>query len=102
MAELLAGVQAGSWSWRPRSIESGAVDAMNFRDRGRRAKCYDNAAMESFFHMLKVEQLHRYRYRTRATAKTAVFEYIEVCYNRKRKHSAIGHQIPMVFEQKSA
>ncbi len=69
---------------------------------GRRANCYDNAAMESFFHTLKVEQVHRQRYRTRAAAKTAVFEYIEVYYNRKRKHSAIGHQIPMMFEQKSA
>jgi len=69
---------------------------------GRRANCYDNAAMESFFHTLKVEQLHRQRYRTRAAAKAATFEYIEVYYNRQRKHSAIGHQIPMVFEQKSA
>lgn len=69
---------------------------------GRRANCYDNAAMESFFHTLKVEQTHRQRYRTRAAAKTAVFEYIEVYYNRKRKHSAIGHRIPMMFEQKSA
>ena len=69
---------------------------------GRRANCYDNAAMESFFHSLKVEQVHRQRYRTRAAAKTSVFEYIEVYYNRKRKHSAIGHQIPMMFERKSA
>lgn len=69
---------------------------------GRRANCYDNAAMESFFHTLKVEQVHRQRYRTRMAAKTSVFEYIEVYYNRKRKHSAIGHQIPMMFEQKRA
>jgi transposase InsO family protein len=73
-----------------------------FCSMGRRANCYDNAAMESFFHTLKVEQVHRQRYRTRAAAKTAVFEYIEVYYNRKRKHSAIGHQIPMMFEQKRA
>lgn len=69
---------------------------------GRRANCYDNAAMESFFHTLKVEQVHRQRYRTRAAAKTTIFEYVEVYYNRMRKHSAIGHKIPMVFEQKSA
>lgn len=69
---------------------------------GRRANCYDNAAMESFFHTLKVEQVHRQRYRTRSAAKSAVFEYIEVYYNRKRKHSAIGYQVPMMFEQKSA
>jgi len=69
---------------------------------GRRANCYDNAAMESFFHTLKVEQVHRQRYRTRAAAQSGVFEYIEVYYNRKRKHSAIGYQIPMMFEQKRA
>ncbi len=69
---------------------------------GRRATCYDNAAMESFFHSLKVEMIHRERYPTRQVAKGAIFEYIEVYYNRKRKHSAIGHQIPMLFEQKSA
>ena len=69
---------------------------------GRRANCYDNAAMESFFHSLKVELIHRERYATRQAAKAATFEYIEVYYNRKRKHSAIGHQIPMMFEQESA
>lgn len=69
---------------------------------GRRANCYDNAAMESFFHTLKVELVHRDRYATRRSASAAVFEYIEVYYNRKRKHSAIGHQIPMQFEQQRA
>lgn len=69
---------------------------------GRRANCYDNATMESFFHTLKVEQVHRRRYRTRAQARSSIFEYIEVYYNRKRKHSAIGHQIPAVFEQKKS
>jgi transposase InsO family protein len=69
---------------------------------GRRANCYDNAAMESFFHSLKVELIHRERYATRQAAKAATFEYLEVYYNRKRKHSAIGHQIPMLFEQESA
>ena len=69
---------------------------------GRRATCYDNAAMESFFHTLKVESIHRERYLTRQAAKGAIFEYIETYYNRKRKHSAIGYKIPMLFEQKSA
>ena len=69
---------------------------------GRRANCYDNAAMESFFHTLKVELIHRVRYATRRSASMAVFEYIEVYYNRKRKHSAIGHHIPMQYEQKRA
>ena len=66
---------------------------------GRRANCYDNAAMESFFHTLKVELVHRERYMTRRTAKSKIFEYIETYYNRQRKHSAIGYKIPMQFEQ---
>lgn len=68
---------------------------------GRRATCYDNAAMESFFHTLKVELVHRERYPSRQLATARIFEYIEVYYNRQRKHSAIGLQIPMLFEQKS-
>ena len=59
---------------------------------GRRATCYDNAAMESFFHSLKVELIHRERYKTRQSAKGATFEYIEIYYNRKRRHSAIGNK----------
>ena len=66
---------------------------------GRRANCYDNAAMESFFHTLKVELVHRERYTTRRTAQSSIFAYIETYYNRQRKHSAIGHRIPMQFEQ---
>lgn len=66
---------------------------------GRKANCYDNAAMESFFHTLKVELVHRERYPTRQVARSRIFEYIETYYNRQRKHSAIGHHIPMQFEK---
>lgn len=66
---------------------------------GRKATCYDNAVTESFFHTLKVELVHRERYLTRRMAQASIFEYIETYYNRQRKHSTIGHQIPMVFEQ---
>ena len=66
---------------------------------GRKANCYDNAVMESFFHTLKVELVHRERYVTRRMAASRIFEYIETYYNRQRKHSAIGYQIPMQFEQ---
>lgn len=65
---------------------------------GRRATCYDNAVTESFFHTLKVERVHRVRYVTRAAAKSNIFAYIETYYNRQRKHSAIGHRIPMQFD----
>lgn len=66
---------------------------------GRRANCYDNAVTESFFHTLKVELVHRERYPTRRMAHSSIFEYIETYYNRQRKHSAIGHRIPMLFDQ---
>jgi len=55
--------------------------------------------MESFFHTLKVELVHRERYVTRRMTASRIFEYIETYYNRQRKHSAIGYQIPMQFEQ---
>jgi Transposase and inactivated derivatives len=61
--------------------------------------CYDNAAMESFFHSLKVEQVHHDDYRTRNEARSAIFDYIEIFYNRQRKHSTIGYLSPMVFEE---
>lgn len=66
---------------------------------GRKATCYDNAVTESFFHTLKVELVHRERYVTRRRAQSSIFEYIETYYNRQRKHSALGQQIPMVFEK---
>ncbi len=68
---------------------------------GRRATCYDNAACESFFHTLKVELVYQQRFRTREDARTAIFEYIETYYNRKRRHSAIDYQTPEAFEAAS-
>jgi transposase InsO family protein len=53
----------------------------------RKGDCWDNAVAESFFHTLKVELIHGKTYNTRQEAKTAIFEYIEVFYNRQRRHS---------------
>lgn len=61
--------------------------------------CYDNAAMESFFHSLKVEQVHHDDYRTRDEARSAIFDYIEIFYNRQRRHSTIGYLSPIAFEK---
>jgi len=61
--------------------------------------CYDNAAMESFFHTLKVELVHDERYQTREIAKTSIVEYIECYYNSKRRHSAINYTSPAEFEK---
>jgi putative transposase len=63
-----------------------------------RGNCYDNAAMESWNHSLKVEAIHGERFATRAIAKSQVFDYIEVYYNRQRLHSKLGYKSPTEFE----
>ena len=65
----------------------------------RRGDCWDNAPMESFFATLKKELVHHESYRTRAEARASVFEYIEVFYNRVRRHSALGYKSPAEYEQ---
>jgi putative transposase len=60
----------------------------------RKGDCYDNAPMESFFSSMKTELVHRTQFRTRREAKAALFEYIEIFYNRKRRHSGIGYRTP--------
>jgi len=66
----------------------------------RKGDCYDNAAMESWNHSLKVEAIHGERFVTRLAAKDRVFEYIEVYYNRKRLHSRLGYLAPEAFERR--
>jgi putative transposase len=66
----------------------------------RRANCYDNAVAESFFATLRWELLDRHQWTTRAEARTAIFEYIEVWYNRHRRHSTLGYLSPVQFEQR--
>jgi putative transposase len=68
----------------------------------RKGDCYDNAAMESFFHSLKVEQTEGKRYATREDARADVFEYIEPYYNRKRRHSTLNYLSPCDFEDRRA
>jgi len=64
----------------------------------RRANCWDNAAMESFFKTLKVERVHLLRYETRAVAKLDIIDWIEGFYNQKRLHSSIDYQAPVDAE----
>ncbi len=64
----------------------------------RKSNCWDNAVAESFFHSLKTELIYTERYATREIAKQSIFQYIEVYYNRVRRHSAIGSIAPEVFE----
>ena len=63
--------------------------------------CYDNANMESFWSTLKSELIHQHVYTDLPQARSAIFEYIEVFYNRQRLHSALGFQSPVEFEQLS-
>ena len=63
-----------------------------------KGNCYDNACAESFFHTMKVETIHGERFATRTQMRHTVFEYIEVDYNRTRRHSANGYISPMAFE----
>ncbi len=63
--------------------------------------CYDNAVVESFFGLLKRERVNRVRYRTRDEARADLFEYIEVFYNRKRRHGYLGNISPADFEERS-
>jgi putative transposase len=64
-----------------------------------RGDCWDNAPMESFFASLKKELVHHEDYATRAEARASIFEYIEVFYNRKRRHSSLGYLSPAEHEQ---
>jgi len=65
---------------------------------GSKGDCYDNATMESFFGSLKRECVHRRRYPTRSAARTDLFEYIEIFYNRHRLHSSLDYVSPAEFE----
>ena len=63
-----------------------------------KGNCYDNAVVESFFHTLKTELVYHETYNTRWEARTSLFEYLEVFYNRFRKHSALGYKSPEEYE----
>jgi putative transposase len=64
----------------------------------RRGNCWDNACVESFFGTLKRELIYHRQYRTRDEAAQDIFEYIEVFYNRLRRHSTLGYYCPAEFE----
>ena len=64
----------------------------------RKGDCWDNAPMESWFHTLKTELVNHRDYQTRMQAKADIFEYIEVFYNRSRRHSGLGYMTPAQYE----
>ncbi len=66
----------------------------------RKGNCYDNAFVESFFRTLKVELINREKFKTRSEATAAIFEFIEVWYNRQRLHSSLDYMTPEQYESK--
>lgn len=90
------GVQYGSDDWMRFCRDHGINPSMS-----RRGNCYDNAVAESFFSCLKKERIRHKIYRTREEARSDVFNYIEVFYNRKRGHSCLGQVGPYEFEMAS-
>jgi putative transposase len=75
-------------------------DYQMVQSMSRRANCWDNAAMESFFKTLKVERVYRVRYESRAQAKLDIVDWIEGFYNRQRIHSSIGYKTPVEVESR--
>ena len=87
------GSQYAGKAYRKLLAQHGLLASMS-----RRANCYDNAAMESFWSTLKMECLFRHRFPGHAEARQAIFRYIEAFYNPRRLHSALGYRSPLDFE----
>ncbi len=86
-----------SGSYQQQLRENGLICSMS-----RKGECLDNAVAESFFGTLKTEHVDDEDYRTRQDAKQSLFEYIEVFYNRNRRHSYLGYISPVEFEKRHA
>lgn len=91
------GSQYASEAYRNFCNSNGVLPSMS-----RRGNCYDNAYVESWFGGFKKEWLYRRLYSTESELRAIVFDYIEVWYNRKRRHSALGYVSPMQFENNLA
>src|SRR5210317_150353 len=90
------GSQYGSDDWRRFCRSNQLKPSMS-----RRGNCWDNAVAESFFSSLKKERIKKRIYKTRDLARADVFDYIEIFYNRTRRHSHLGGVSPEVFESAS-
>ena len=87
------GTQFTSWAFTRRAVDSGLLPSM-----GSVGDCFDNAVMEAFWSRMQVELLDRKRWSTRVELANAMFEYIEIFHNRKRRHSSLGMLTPVEFE----
>lgn len=88
------GSQYASGDFRALLEREGMISSMS-----RKGDCWDNAVVESFFSTLKSELVEDAKWATREEARLALFEWIEVWYNRQRRHSSLGYMSPMQFEQ---
>jgi len=88
------GSQYASHDYQKALTDGGMLCSMS-----RKGDCWDNAVAESFFATLKTELIHLCRFQTRREARTAIFDYIEVFYNRVRRHSSLDYQSPLQYEQ---
>jgi putative transposase len=87
------GVQYAGADYRAALAQAGCIASMS-----RKANCYDNATMESFWSTLKLELVYRRDFASRRQARTQIFDYIETFYNRQRSHTALGCLSPVDFE----
>ena len=90
------GVQYASHDYRHALQNAQAIASMS-----RKANCYDNATMESFWSTLKQELIYRRDFKTRTEARQAIFDFIEIFYNRQRLHSSLGYRSPIDFENQN-
>lgn len=88
------GVQFGSWAFTKRARDSGLMASM-----GSIGDCYDNSMIESFWSRMQVELLDRQKWNTRIELANAMFDYLEIWHNRKRRHSQLGMLSPIEFER---
>lgn len=87
------GCQYASHEYRGLLVQASVIASMS-----RTGNCWDNACVESFFSSVKNELVHHRDYSTREEARQDLFEYIEIFYNRKRRHSALGYKTPSEYE----
>ncbi len=89
------GSQYCAKAYRALQVQFGMQTSMS-----RKGNCFDNAPIESFWGSLKNELVHHHRFKTRAEAKAAIQEYIEIFYNRQRRHSRLGNISPAEFTKR--
>jgi len=86
-------IQYASHDFRAVLHKHGFIQSMS-----RKGNCWDNAVAESFFHTIKTQMIHHCKFQNIAEAEQAIFNYIEVYYNRRRKHSTNGYKSPAQYE----